>query len=301
MKPASGVAHWKADLSLVLVTLVWGATFVTVKNALGNVSTLLFLGLRFSLAAVLLLLVFRGRLAGRDARTAWTGGLLAGACLFTGYAFQTFGLHTTSASKSAFLTGMTTVFVPLVAASAFRKRPGLSEALGVTVSATGMGLLTLDRFDWHMALGDVLTLGCALMFAVHIVVLGVYSRLVPFEQLSVIQIATAAVLGLATCFWLEPPFIRWTFSVTSALLITGVLATAVAFSVQSWAQRHTTPTRTGLIFALEPVFAWLTSFLLLGERLAARPATGAVLILTGILVVELKPFHRNSKTGVPIL
>ncbi len=291
MSRDSEPTHWRADISLALITLIWGATFVTVKTALANVSTLLFLALRFSVAAVLLLVVFHGRPgAGKPSALAWKAGILAGVCLFTGYAFQTLGLHSTSPSKSAFLTGMCTVFVPIVAALAYRRRPGVSEAAGVAISAAGMALLTLDRLDFHMGPGDVLTLGCALMFAVHIVVLGHYSKEISFESLSLIQIGTSAVLGWLTFSWWEPYFVRWTPSVITAIIITGALATALAFSVQSWAQRHTSPTRTGLILALEPVFAWLTSFLITGETLASRPACGAVLILAGILVVELKPF-----------
>jgi drug/metabolite transporter (DMT)-like permease len=287
-----GQGHWRADLALAGITLIWGATFVTVKAALADVSTLLFLALRFSLAAVLLLVAFRGRLGGGDLRLAVKGGVLAGVCLISGYTLQTFGLLYTTASKSAFLTGMCTVMVPLVSAVVYRRRPAVSELLGVAISATGMGLMTLERMEWKMGFGDLLTLGCALAFALHIVVLGHYSPRVGFERLSLIQIATSAALTTATFSWCEPWHIRWTPGVVSALLITGALATALAFTVQSWAQRHSTPTRTALLLALEPVFAWMTSFLLLGERLSARPALGAGLILAGVLVVELKLAER---------
>jgi drug/metabolite transporter (DMT)-like permease len=115
-----------------------------------------------------------------------------------------------------------------------------------------------------------------------------------FQALALTQIATAAVLALSTFWWVERPTVRWTPGLISALVITGLLATALAFSVQSWAQQYTTPTRTALIFAMEPVFAWLTSFVVAGELLAPRAALGAILILAGILVVELKPIKRSS-------
>lgn len=302
MSRSADSARWRADLALALNTVVWGATFVLVKDALAHVSTLLFLALRFSLAAVLLLVAFRGRIrfGGSAART-WKAGILAGLCLFASYTLQTFGLRYTSPSKCAFLTGMGTVFVPLFSALLYRRRPGLSEAAGVAVAAAGMGLLTLERFDLSMAPGDLLSLGCAVTFALHILVLGHYCATVPFEALSLIQIATSAALGSLTFFWWEPHFIHWTPSVILAIVITGALATAFAFSVQSWAQRHTTPTRTGIIFALEPVFAWLTSFLVTGETLAPRPAGGAVLILAGIILVETKPFRGSGpRTGLPL-
>lgn len=302
MSRGAASVRWRADLSLALNTIVWGATFVLVKDALAHVSTLLFLALRFSLAAALLLVAFRGRIRfGSSAAQTWRAGILAGLCLFTAYTLQTFGLRYTTPSKCAFLTGMGTVFVPLFSALIYRRSPGLSEGAGVAVAAAGMGLLTLERFDLNMAPGDLLSLGCAVAFALHILVLGHYSTSVAFEPLSLIQIGTSAILGSLTFFWWEPPFIHWTSSVILAIVITGALATAFAFSVQSWAQRHTTPTRTGIIFALEPVFAWLTSFLVTGETLAPRPACGAALILAGIILVELKPFRgTGSRTGMPL-
>ncbi|MCC7498004.1 MAG: DMT family transporter [Bryobacterales bacterium] len=302
MSRGSGAAHWRAELSLALVTLVWGATFVVVKAALAEVSALLFLALRFSLAAAVLLALFRGRaLFGPGAGAAWRAGIPAGLCLFSGYAFQTFGLYFNSPSKSAFLTGMSTVLVPLLGALIYRRNPGISEAAGVAVAAVGMGLLTLERMEPRMGPGDMLTLGCAVMFALHILVIGHYARRVSFEALSLIQVATAAVCGSMTFFWWEPYFIRWTPAAILAIVITGVLGTALAFSIQSYAQRHTTATRTGLIFALEPVFAWVTSFLITGETLGIRQTSGAALILAGIAVVELKPFRpADRESGLPL-
>jgi drug/metabolite transporter (DMT)-like permease len=132
-------------------------------------------------------------------------------------------------------------------------------------------------------------------FALHILVVGHYAPRVSFQALTLVQIATAAALALATCWWIEPPMIRWSPGVIVALMVTGLLATALAFSVQAWAQRYTTPTHTALIFALEPVFAWLTSFLLAGELLSLRATLGALLILAGILLVELKPFGPSAR------
>jgi drug/metabolite transporter (DMT)-like permease len=276
---------WRADLALAFIAFIWGATFVVVKQALADVSTLLFLALRFSLAALALGVVFRRRSFQRG--LALRGGLFAGAFLFAGYFFQTFGLRFTSASKSAFITGLSIVIVPILSAAVYQKVPHPSEVLGVGVATIGMGLLTLRSF--HMDFGDLLTLACALAFAVHIVIISHYSPIVGFESFTFIQISTAAALGLSSCWWAETPRVQWSGGVLIALLVTGLLATALAFGVQVWAQRYTTATRTALIFSLEPVFAWITSFLLAGEVLSTRATAGAFLILAGILLVELKP------------
>lgn len=281
---------WPADLALAAVTFIWGATFVLVKQALADASTLLFLALRFSLAAFALALAFRPLPSKFSrGRPLLAGGALAGIFLFAGFLFQTLGLRYTSASKSAFITGLSIVMVPLLATLVQRKTPHLSEALGVVVATAGMGLMTLLGPSFQVNRGDLLTLGCAVAFAVHILLVGHYAPRFGFEALTLVQVATAAALSVASFWWVETPLIRWRPGVVIAVLVTGLLATALAFSVQVWAQQYTTPIRTALIFALEPVFAWATSFLVAGEVLSRQASCGAVLILSGILLVELKP------------
>ena len=281
---------WPADLALAGNTLVWGATFVVVKDALKYATPFAFLAIRFSLAAAALFLIFLGRWREPNRARGFRAGLFAGVFLFAGYALQTVGLRLTTPSKSAFITGLTVVMVPLIGSAVYRSRPRLVELAGVAVACVGMGLLTLEGASWRIGRGDLLTLGCAAAFAAHILVLGHYSLRVSFEALSLTQIAAVAALSLGMLGWMEKPTVIWTPALAGAILVTGLLATAVAFTVQSWAQRRTSPTRTGLIFSLEPVFAWATSFLLTGEVLSARAALGAGLILAGILLVELKPF-----------
>ncbi len=288
------LAAWRADLALVGNTIIWGSTFVVVKEALADISTLLFLTLRFSIALAALALVFRGhwdceKKLGLSVRA----GLAAGVCLFAGYAFQTFGLKFTTAPKSAFLTGMSIVLVPLLGALVYWRRPGVSEAVGTAVATLGMGLMTLEGASLALAPGDLLTLACAVGFAAHILILGHYAPQVSFGVVAVVQVGVAAALGAGSFWWAEPHFVRWSPGVLAALAITGLLATALAFSVQTWAQQYTTPTHTALIFTLEPVVAWISSFILAGEGLTRRAALGAVLILAGILMVELKPIRRN--------
>lgn len=280
------MSRYRAEMALAFNCFVWGATFIVVKRALDDVSPLMFLALRFTLAALALSILFRRSL--RAMLRAW-GGIMAGSFLFLGYAFQTFGLRLTSAPKSAFLTGLSTAMVPLLAALVYRNRPRAGEIAGVVLATSGMALMTLQSGTLTMGTGDLLTLGCAAAFAAHIVVLGHYAEEMPVEVLSLTQVVTAALLSLATFGWGETPRFQASPEVLAAVLLTGLLATALAFSIQAWAQRYTTSTRTAVIFTLEPIVALLTSWLLAGETLSRRGVAGAGLILAGILLVELKP------------
>ena len=290
---------WLVDGSLVVMTLIWGVTFVIVKRALADASTLLFLTIRFGIAAFVLALIFQ-RDFRKDFRAGTIGlsmraGMLAGFCLFSGYVLQTVGLRYTTASKAAFLTGFTTPMVAVLSSIVYRRAPQFIEIFGVATAFLGMALMTVPSGSFQISGGDLLVAGCAVAFAFHILTTGRFAGRVNMGVFTATQIATGAAVGAATFWWTEPVHIQWTFPLIGALVVTSLFATALAFSIQTWAQRWTTPTRTALIFAMEPVFAWITSFLLLGEVLSGRGAVGAVLILSGILIVELKPFRAFTR------
>jgi len=287
-------ASWKVDGSLMMMVLVWGVTFVLVKRALADVSTLLFLTIRFGVAAFVLALVFRKDFRAGKLGISIRGGVLAGLCLFGGYVFQTVGLRYTTASKAAFLTGFTTPMVAVLSSLVYRRAPQWIEVLGVAVAFLGMALMTIPSGRFQIGGGDLIVAGCAVAYAFHILVTGRFASEVNLGVFIVTQIATGAVVGAATFWSVEPVRIQWTLPLIVALAVTSLFATALAFSIQTWAQRWTTPTRTALIFAMEPVFAWITSYLLLGEVLSMRAAFGAAMILGGILMVELKPFRATS-------
>jgi drug/metabolite transporter (DMT)-like permease len=286
----------KADLALAFNAVVWGSTFVLVKSALGFISPLLYLAIRFSLATLALLLLFRGTWKGRRRVTTQMlgAGALVGLFLFGGYALQTIGLGLTTPPKSAFLTGLATVLVPLAGALVYRIRPQLSELLGVLIATIGMALMTIEGPIDSIGRGDLLTLAGAVAFAAHIVTVGHFSEQIGFEFLSVTQVGSAALASLATFWWAETPRFHWQPLLFWAILITAIFCTALAFTIQAWAQRYTTPTRTALIYALEPVVAWTTSYLVGGEGLSGRAAGGAVLILSGVLLVEMKPLQPRK-------
>jgi drug/metabolite transporter (DMT)-like permease len=291
-----------AHVLLILISLIWGTTFPLVKAALRDVSPLLFNLLRMVLATAVLLAVHAGALRGLR-RTDIRFGALAGIFLGLGYQMQTAGLALTTPSKSAFITGLIVVFVPLLSllpgvAPPGSPRPGW-PALGGALSAfAGLVLLTSQPGSGSELLrglhaGEWLTLGCAIAFAAHLLTLARAAPHVSARTLGTLQIAFAALVMLITLPAGGRPHVAWTPAVVIALAVTALLATAAAFTVQSWAQQHLPATHTALILTLEPVFAALTSLLFFHERWGARELAGAALILAGILAAELLPSQTS--------
>jgi drug/metabolite transporter (DMT)-like permease len=287
----------KAHLLLLAVVFVWGATFVLVKDALSDISPLLFNLLRMALATVCLAVLY-GKHLGRLNRRTVLSGALVGLFLAMGYQFQTAGLRLTTPSKSAFITGLVVVIVPLLLVipklrPSGSHAPGWNAYLGAILAFLGILLLTTPAhsgFDFRsMNFGDLLTLGCSLGFSFHMLALAHFSPRIRFEQLAVLQVGFAALFMAISMPIFEKPYIHWSLRVVVALAIAAVLATAAAFTIQSWAQQYLPATHTALLLTMEPVFAWITSFLVLGERLGLRSGAGALLILAGIGITELLP------------
>jgi drug/metabolite transporter (DMT)-like permease len=301
----------RAYLLMVFVVAIWGSTFVLIKGALADATPGAFNLIRMTLAFALLCAAYH-----RSWRTIRRGHIVAGAlvglCLAAGYQFQTTGLARTTPSKSAFITGLVVVLVPL-----FSSIPGLrppearpprwNAFLGAALAFVGILLLTAPSAVGSssaattsriagllpdlssMNAGDMLTFGCAIGFAFHCLALSHVSPRVAFQPLALLQVGFCAVFMAISLPLIEHPHVHWTPHLVVALGIAAALATAAAFSIQSWAQSILPSTHIALLLTLEPVFAWITSFLFTGERLGLRPASGAVLILIGIALTELVP------------
>ena len=303
-----------AHLLLLAVVLVWGTTFSLVKSALADVSPLLFNLLRMALAFAILLAANHRTLRGltrRDLRFGAAAGLFLG----LGYQFQTVGLDHTTAAKCAFLTGLVVVFVPLLSmlpglsANAFQK-PTLHVYAGALLAFAGLVLLTTPSGSSRallsgLGLGEGLCLLCAIAFAAHLLTLaratsaGGEASLLAARRLGTLQIGFAALAMLLTLPLGGAPHFHSAGIVWIALGVTALLATAAAFTIQSWAQQRIPASHTALIFTLEPVFAWLTSLLFFGETLGRRGLLGAALILAGILLSELRPTSRRRAALLP--
>jgi drug/metabolite transporter (DMT)-like permease len=282
---ASGTARSRlaADLSLLVVTAVWGSTFVLVKNAVALYPVLPFLAIRFAIAALALApaAFCRWRFRASDL----PAGIVAGLFLFAGYALQTFGLQQTEAAKAGFITGLSVVLVPLFVAALWRQPPGWQAVAGIGLATVGLGLLSLGA-DWSIQRGDLLVLGCAVGFAGHITALGVLSPGRDARLLTLIQVGTVSVLS-GVLVASRGAFPAVPGPVWGAAAFTGLVATALAFLVQTRAQQFTTATHTALVFAAEPVFAALFGVAVAGERLAARGWLGCALILSGVILGAL--------------
>ena len=285
---SAGQRHWRAELAIATVALIWGATFIVVKNSLNDVSTFLFLSLRFTMATALLWFVLRNRL-NRKGPSDWRGGLLCAFFLFLGYVLQTAGLRMTTASNSAFITGLYVVLVPLLGSLVNRSKPAPVEVTGAVAALIGTGLMTSVDMGMRFNTGDLLTAACALAFAGHILSVAHYSKTMDYERLSLYQVGGVALFSWLGASFVEPVRVVWTGRLWFGLLSTAVFATALSFLLYTWAQKHTTAARTALIFALEPVFAGLTAWIVAGEAWTARSLAGAALILVGIVLVEVKP------------
>jgi drug/metabolite transporter (DMT)-like permease len=283
----------KAHILLVLVTLVWGATFVQIKDALRDISPLLFNAVRITLASALLALFYRRDLAAMS-RAAVRAGVLVGIPLWLGFSFQTTGLRLTTPSKSAFLTGFSVILVPVLLALVWRKKVNAWTVAGVFIAFVGLYFMTVPAANgsgWNLDSinrGDLLTIGCAVMFALQIIFMGRAMRKHRFEGVATVEAITCAAMMWASIPVLEHAHALWSGRVIAAILVTGILGTGAAFTIQAWAQQFTPPTHTALIFLLEPVFAWITSYIVLHERLGMRAGAGAVMILGGIVVSEIK-------------
>ncbi len=293
----------KAHILLVLVTLVWGATFVQIKDALQDISPLLFNAVRITLASAALA-AFYWRELRRISRGAIAAGVLVGIPLWAGFSFQTTGLRLTTPSKSAFLTGFSVILVPVFLALAWRKKVNTWTVAGVLIAFVGLYLMTVPAGNGNglnlesINRGDLLTIGCAVMFALQIIVMGRAMQKHRFEGVATVEAITCALLMWLTVPVLESPHAVWSSRVIAAILVTGLLGTGAAFTIQAWAQQFTPPTHTALIFLMEPVFAWITSYLVLHERLGIRAGLGALLILGGIVVSELKGSQEELKAEV---
>ncbi len=277
----------KADLSLVLIALIWGSTFIIVKKSIVQSSPILFIALRFWVGTAILVACMPRALRGLNLETLRRGLVLA-TLLFGGFIFQTLGLRWTTSSRSAFISSLVVVLVPVLGYLVFHRRPRFRTLVGVVLAALGLGMLTLTAIPVDLTRGDGLTGVCAAVFALHILYIGRYLPESDFRQLAIVQMAGCALLCTLFLMLLETPFLVADATFYAYLFITGILATGFAFYTQIKAQRETTPNRTALIFSLEPFFAALVTSLVLGEDLSRKGWIGGLFVVVGILISEFR-------------
>ena len=273
-------ASRRAELALLGVTLAWGLSFPAIKQGLVYAPPFTFLAARFLLAFVLLLPLMGTR------KPAWKGGLLLGFLVVISHYSQTWGLQYTTPTRSAFITGLSVVFVPMFYPLLARKRPGLLPTLGAVVAAVGLYLLTDPRGE-GINRGDVATLFCAFGYAFYIIVLENVTRKHPYRGVLFVQMMMLPLFTLVPAS-MESRDVQWGAPLLGIVLL-AALITVVTMYLQTRYQRDTTATKAAVIFTAEPVFAGLFSWLWFGEHMAPIQWVGGGVILAGILLSEIRP------------
>jgi drug/metabolite transporter (DMT)-like permease len=272
-----------ALLALVLVTAIWGITFVQVKDAVEIYPLFAFLAVRFAIASAALAPFAARRVRGLGLR-GFAAGLGLGGLLALAYALQTAGLSRTTVSSTGFITGLGVVLTPLIALAIYRYRIAGAAWVGVALATIGLALLA--GIDAGSAVGDALVFGCAVAFALQIVLMEQFAPDYDPLALTLAEMVAACVGFTAIAMARGELSVPRGWTVWAALLVTGVFASAFAFLVQTWAQQALSATKTALVFALEPVFTGIFGYLLAGDRLGALGWAGCGLILAGIVVSE---------------
>lgn len=284
----------KADIMMLIVTMIWGSSYLFMKMGLDSFQGFNLIALRFGIAFILAGAVFYKRLIHIDVKTIFYGFLL-GSILFLIMSVVTIGLKFTSISNAGFLFSLSVVFVPLLLAILFRKKPEIKVVFGVVASITGIALLTLNN-ELTINSGDFLIILGAVFYAIFIILTDKLTKNVDSITLGILQLGFAGAWGLLFSLFFEKPHLPNTTESWVAILALSILCSAIGFIGQAYAQKYTTPTHTGLIFSLEPVFASLFAFIFVNETLPAKGYLGAILILVGVLTAKInfkKPFMRK--------
>ncbi|QOR36247.1 DMT family transporter [Clostridium sp. 'deep sea'] len=286
----------KADLALFIVTMGWGASFFLTKSSLAHLNTFNFLAIRFFVAFIISSLIFIKQMLCIDKATL-KYGLLIGLVLYATFALQTLGLNYTTASKSAFITGINVMLVPLLSTILLKKAPNKKTILSVIIAFIGLGLLTINKNIQGINIGDFYTFICAIACAFHILLTGKYTKKTNSIAFAVVQIGVCAVLSLITSLVYEQPVLPTDFNIWRNIFILSVVCTSGAYIVQSVAQRYTSATHTALIYTTEPVFAAVFAYIFLHEVLSIKGYVGALLIVSGMLFTEInfKKIFNNKK------
>ncbi len=281
----SGRLRLFSEMGLALAGVIWGANFVLVKLALGHMTPMYYLGLRFGVGAVLLLPFSFTRLRRID-RRGWLLGCGVGLLLFLGFVLQTVGLQWVSPGVSGFLTNLYVLMVPLILGVATGKWPSWLVWLGLLVVIGGLALLSLYG-QMGFGLGEVLTLLATVFWSLHILAVAHMSSRMSAIALVQLQLSVCAVLALIATFAFEQPALYPGWEATAAVMWTGIMGGIVAYVLMALGQRYTPPTLAGVLMSLEAVFALVVSIIWGYDKLAWRTIIGFILIFGGCTIARM--------------
>ena len=283
-------ARWrkvKVNALLVLVTMIWGSSFLIVQQTIKLTGPFTFLAMRFSIAALVLAVIFHQRLAQITRAEIITGSLI-GLFLFGAYALQSIGLQYTTSSKAGFITGMYVPLVAILAVPLLRQKPTLSSLLGVMLSVVGVTLISVNSsFQFTFGLGECLVMGCAIATALHVIGISKFAPRVDAMNLALVQITITAILSLIAMTIASEPFALPPLPVWGSALFMGVAATAFALGVMNRVQQFVSSTHATLIYALELVWVGMLGSLA-GEQLSLFAWIGCGCIILGMITSELR-------------
>ncbi|ASC66475.1 MULTISPECIES: DMT family transporter [Achromobacter] len=287
----------RQEIALVLVTMLWGSTFLIIQIAMQHSGPLFFVGVRFTIAGGMALLLFRKHMAGITRREIGAG-IAIGSALFLGYFLQTYGLQTISSSQSAFITALYVPIVPLLQWAVLKKPPGVMSWVGVALAFTGLVLLAGPQAGaLNFSAGEAATLAGAAAIAAEIILIGLFAKSVDSRRVTAVQLLTAGLVSFALMPVLgeSVPAFSWLWA--GAAIGLG-LASAVIQLTMNWAQKSVSPTRATVIYAGEPVWGGIVGRLA-GDRLPALALLGAGLIVAGVLASEAKLPRRKRQAARP--
>lgn len=283
----------KPEMMLIGIVLIWGYTFPVVKDVLNDIPPFTFLAYRFFLAVLVMCFLFRNHLRNINFMMV-RKGILIGLFLFLGYFGQTLGTQFTTSTKTAFITGISVVLVPLIAFFWLGERIHRQSAIGVILSITGLVLMNSNGTVYHINLGDSLVFLGAIGFALYIIGVDIYTKKLDYIPLVMIQLATVTFLSFLLAISLEREALHFNYqySVWWAIVVNGIFGTALAFYMQNRFQKYSTPTKTAIIFSAEPVFGGLFSYLLLGETMGIFGLLGGVAIFLGMFIAQTEKTEK---------
>ncbi len=271
------------ELFLSITAIIWGSTFIIVQNALNDIGVFRFLFFRFFLAFIFMLIIFYKKISLK--KEAVIAAFLLGLFNFTAFATQTFGLLYTSSSIVGLITGLYVIFTPFLAMLIFKEKVKPHNIIGAFLAFFGMYLLTSGNLNFSLGIGEILTLICAIVFALHIVFTEIYARKYNNYTLVTFQFLFVSLFSLLL-FPTEKPKMNFSFNVILALIITSLFATAFAYYVQTTAQKYISATKTAIIYALEPLSATFLG-ITMGEKLTIKQIIGAIIIVISTIISEI--------------
>jgi drug/metabolite transporter (DMT)-like permease len=276
--------HVKADLMLIMITVFWGGSYILTKLGLDSLQPFNLIAIRFIIAFLISGIVFKNRIMKSDRRTI-IYALILGLILFSVFISMTFGLKYTSASNAGFLISLSVILIPIISLMFLKQYIGRKVIICVLFALVGIGMLTLNT-QLKVSRGDLLCILCAVLYAIHVVVTGVFTKEVDSISLGILQLGFVGIFSIIFSGLTEEVKVPNSWFSWLVVLALSILCTAVGYIVQTHIQQYTSATHTGLILSLEPVFSAIFAYLILGEVLSVRGYIGASILLVSVFFAE---------------